>query len=221
MGERLRQQPVGEPGVARQQRPVQVRPEHASRATALEAALTVVAEAREHAPERLRARIELRPARMVLEPGQRSSPSRLELALDQDVADHARLAGDGLEREETDAGHVLAVEAAVAAAEQLVAAADGQDGRAARDRLVQRLRLVREVLGDEQLLAILASADVVEVVRARIDRVVRPDRRHPELVPPPGGPPREHGDVAAVGVDVEVVRIEVPDADRRHRERSQ
>ena len=147
--------------------------------------------------------------------------SGLELALDQHVADHAALARDGLEREEADAGHVLAVEAAVAAAEQLVAAADREHGRASLDRLVQRLRLPHEILRDEQLLSILPAADVVEVVLARHDRVAHPERRHLELVAAPRRPPREHGDVAAVGVDVEVVRIEVADADRRHPERSQ
>ena len=147
--------------------------------------------------------------------------SGLELALDQDVADHAALARDGLEREEADAGHVLAVEAAIAAAEQLIAAADSERRRSAFDRLVQRLRLREEILRHEQLLSILPAADVVEVVRARHDRITHPERRHLELVAAPGRPPREHGDVAAVGVDVEVVRIEVADADRRHPDRSQ
>ena len=68
---------------------------------------------------------------MVLEAGDRRPHPRLELALDQDVADHAPLAGDRVERQEADAGHLLAVAAAVAAAEQLVAAADGEQRRAA------------------------------------------------------------------------------------------
>ena len=193
----------------------------AAGAAALEAALAVVAEAREHASERLGAGIEARAAGVVLEAGERPLLAGLELALDQDVADHAPLARDGLEREEADAGHVLAVEAAIAAAEQLVAAADREHGRSAVDRLVQRLRLPREILRDEQLLAVLAAADVVEVVLARHDRVAHPERGHLELVAAPGRPPREHRDVAAVGVDVQVVRIEVPDADRRHCARSQ
>ena len=53
------------------------------------------------------------------------------------------------------------------------------------------------------------------------DPVVHPQRRHLELVPTPRGPALEHGDVAAVGVDVEVVRIEVADPNGGHRERSQ
>ena len=130
VGERLREQPVGEPRVTRQKRPVEIRADHAADTAALEAALAVVAEAGEHASEWLRAGIEARSAGVVLESGERPLLSRLELALDEHVADHALLAGDGLERKEADARHVLAVKAAVAAAEQLVAAAHGEQRRA-------------------------------------------------------------------------------------------
>ena len=116
---------------------MEVRADHAPGAAALVAALAVVPEAREHAPERLGAGIEVRAAGVVLEAGERPPLARLELALEQHVADHPLLAGDGLEREQSDARHVLAVEAAIAAAEQLVAAADGeQRGAAVDDRLV-------------------------------------------------------------------------------------
>ena len=117
----------------------------------------------------------MRPAGVVLEARERPLLAGLQLALEQHVADHAALACHGLEREEADAGHVLAVEAAVTAPEQLVAAADREHGRAARDRLVQRLRLRHEILGDKELLAILSTADVVEIVRARFDRVSHPE----------------------------------------------
>ena len=65
---------------------------------------------------------------------------------------------------------------------------------------------------DQSLLAILAAADVEEVDLADRYRVAHPDRPHVELVAAQGGALREHGDVAAVGVDVQVVRIEMPDA---------
>ena len=65
---------------------------------------------------------------------------------------------------------------------------------------------------DERLLAILAAADVEEVDLAGRDRVAEPDRAHVELVAARRGALREHGDVAAVGVDVQVVGIEMPDA---------
>src|SRR5205814_3457535 len=122
---------------------------------------------------------------------------------------------------EADTGHVLAVEAAIAAAEQLVAAADRERGHSTVHRLAQRLRLACEVLRNEQLLTVLPAADVVEVVLAGCDRVSHPQRRHLQLVPPPGRPPSEYRDVATVGVDVEVVRVEVSDPDRGHCERSQ
>ena len=114
------------------------------------------------------------------------------------------------------------MEAAVAAPEQLVAAADReQRGPAAGHRLLQRGGLRSKILGHEELLAVLAAAHVVKVVRAGDDRIVHPERRHLELVPAPGRSAFEHRDVAAVGVDVEVARIEVADADRRHAARSQ
>ena len=66
---------------------------------------------------------------------------------------------------------------------------------------------------DERLLAVLAAADVIEVDLADRHRVAHADRAHVELVAAAGGSLRKHGDVPAVGVDVEVVRVEVPDAD--------
>ena len=132
--ERLREQPVGEPRVARQQRPVEVRADRAAEPAALEAALAVVAEAGDDAAERLRTGVELRPAGVVLEARERPARARLELGLEQHVADHPPLAGDRLERQQADARHVLAVEAAIAAPEQLVAAADREERRAALER---------------------------------------------------------------------------------------
>ena len=162
--ERLRQQPVREPRVPRQQRPVEVRADGAADAAALEAALAVVAEAVHDAAERQRALVEQRAAGVVLESGERPAGP---LAVEQDVADHAALARDRVEREEADPGQLDAVAVAVVATEQLVAAADGEDGRAAGNSLVHGVRLRGEVDRDERLLAILAAADVQQVVRAR------------------------------------------------------
>ena len=114
---------------------MEVRADHAAETAALAAALAVVSEARDDATERRRSRIEPRPAGVVLEPGERPPLPRLELALEQDVADHPPLPGDGLERQQARTGHVLAVEAAVAAPEQLVAAADREHRRPAGDGL--------------------------------------------------------------------------------------
>ena len=112
------------------------------------------------------------------------------------------------------------MEAAVAAPEQLITAAHREEGSPARRSLLQRLRLRGEVARDEELLAILAASEVVQVVRARNDRVVHSDFRDVELVPTPGRARGKHGDVAAVGVDVQVVGIQMGDADV-HAARSQ
>ena len=119
-------------------------------------------------------------------------------------------------REEADAGQERAAPLPVAAPEELIAAADGEERRAAVDRIPDRIRPSGEVGGDQLLLAILATADVEEIVRAGLQLV--PDR-HPlddEVVAAERGSPRQHGDVAAVGVDVQVLRIEVADPDRGH-----
>src|SRR5713226_3904317 len=124
---RIPARPVGEPGVSRQERTVEVRADGSADPRSLVAALTVVAEAGDHAAERLGPRVEARTAHMVLEPGEGATHTSLELALEQDVADHAPLAGRGLERQQTGTRHVLAVKAAVAAAEQLVTATDREE----------------------------------------------------------------------------------------------
>src|SRR6266849_4135729 len=142
VGERLREQPVGEPWVARQERTVEVRTDGSADPRSLIAALTVVAEAGDHAAERLGPGVEAGTADVILEPGEGATHARLELAFDEDVADHAPLAGHGLERQQTSPRHVLTVEAAIAAAEQLVAATDCEERRAAlEDGRAQRLGL--------------------------------------------------------------------------------
>ena len=158
---------------------------------------------------------------MVLESGHRPAFPGVELALDEDVADHPAVAGDRLVREQADARLLDAVGVEVEAAEQLVAAADGEQRRAVRDVRPQRVALGGEVGCDQRLLAVLAAADVEEVDLAARHVVAGPDRADVELVPAPARPAFEHGDVAAVGVDVEVVRVEVADDDPRHAARSQ
>ena len=112
------------------------------------------------------------------------------------------------------------MEVTVRAAEELVAAADREQRGTGRDRLPDARRLRRQILRDQRLLAVLATADVEQVVVARPDRLGDRHRAHFELVAPPGRTPREHRDVAAVGIDVQVVRIEMPDNDL-HAARSQ
>src|SRR5207249_4191120 len=69
-------------------------------------------------------------------------------------------------------------------------------------------------------LAILAAPDVQQVVLARVKGLSDRHRPHLELVPPPRRPPGQHRDVAAVGIDVQIVGVEVPDDDL-HAARSQ
>src|SRR4029078_3073515 len=91
--------PVRESRIAREQGPVEVGAEHAAGPAVLVAALAVAGEARHHAPERLGALLEHRAAGVVLEAGQRARLAGLELAFEQDVADHPPLARDRVERE--------------------------------------------------------------------------------------------------------------------------
>src|SRR5215208_4665465 len=98
VGQRLREEPVGEPRIAGQEGAVEVRADRPPDATALEAAVAVVAEPCDDAAERLRADVEMRTAGVVLEARERALHARLELALEQAVADHPRVAGDGVER---------------------------------------------------------------------------------------------------------------------------
>ena len=200
---------------------MQVRAERATHATTLEAALAVVSEAGEHAAERDGPGIEQRATRMVLESGHGPAFARLELAFEQDVSDHAALAGEGLQREEPGALEPAAARIAIAAAEKLVAAAHGEQGGSPLDLRRQRAALLRQIGGDERLLAVLAAADVVEVASGRLDPVAEPDCTHLQLVPPPCCTLPQHCDVAAIRVDVQVVGIEVADDDRHVGTRSQ
>ncbi len=118
-----------------------------------------------------------------------------------------------MQREQADPRLLLAGDVAVEAAEQLVPAADGEERRAGLDLVAQRVRFAGEIVRDERLLAVLATTDVEEVDLAGRDLVVHADGAHLELVPARSRALRENGDVAAVRVDVEVIRIEVADAD--------
>src|SRR5262249_43233314 len=159
---------------------VQIRPDCTANPAAFKAALAVVAEPGDDATERPRTGVELRAAGVVLEPRERAHGAGLELALEQHVADHARVAGDRLAREEADAGQVLAVEAWVRAPQQRVAAADREQRGTAVDRRAHTGGLRDEVIGDQRLLAVLAAADVEQVVLARVDGVAHGNRAHVE-----------------------------------------
>ena len=85
---------------------MEIRPDDPAGAATLEAALTVVSEARHHTAERLGAVFEDRPPRVVLESGDRPTVARLELALEQHVTDHPPVAGHRMERKHPRAGQL-------------------------------------------------------------------------------------------------------------------
>ena len=110
--------------------------------------------------------------------------------------------------DEPRAGQLGPVEV-VGVAEQLKAAADAEDHRAAGGRGVQGVALDRrEVLGAERLVAVLAAAHVVEVVRVGVQRLagLRPGELETDAAPLAAALQEEQ--VAAVGVDVHQVRIQ-------------
>src|SRR4029077_7212702 len=128
--------------------------------------------------------------------------------------------GDRVDRQQPNARQLVTALVAIEVTEELIAAAHRQRRGSALDRLVQGGAQRCQSRRDQLLLAVLAAAHVEEVVLAGAHAVVRAERPHLELVPPPGGPLRQNGDVAAVGVDVQVVREEVAD-DEPHAASSQ
>src|SRR4029078_3960551 len=121
---------------------------------------------------------------VVLKAGQHAPAVQIEL--DRDVADQARpLLADGADVEQPHALDLLAVEA-VGAPEQLIAAADAEHDRVARRRALERVALGGEqVLGAQALVAVLAAAEVEEVVGVGIERLAEPARLHAEADPAP------------------------------------
>jgi hypothetical protein len=116
-------------------------------------------------------------------------------------------------REDGRAGHERPVAASVAAPEKLVTTADCKHRDAPFLRGSEALALRRQIGGDERLLSILATTDVQEVVCGRIELVGQSDRPNVQLVTAQRGPAGEHGQIAAVGIDVEVPGVQVPNAD--------
>ena len=135
---------------------------------------------------------------------------------DHDVADQARRTGDRVGIEDADARHPGAVDARVAVSGQLVSAADRQQHRPVGDGAVQRLGFGGgEVAGHDDLIPVLTAAEVVDVGVVR-DRVADAGLDHLERVAAPVQPTPQHGDVAAVGIDVQLAGIEVADPDGAH-----
>ena len=105
---------------------MKVRSDRAAEPAALESRAAVVAESVYDPAEGLGAFIENRLARMILEARDLECSTRLEAALEQDVADHPYVSGDGLMGEQPGSWHERSVTATVAAPQELVSAADRQ-----------------------------------------------------------------------------------------------
>ncbi len=103
--------------------------------------------------------------------------------------------------------------AAVAAAQELIAAAHGEHRDSALVGGPERVRLAREIGRDERLLAILAASDVEKIAGLRIERIAETHRANLELVAAQSSAPGKDRDVAAIGVDVEVVGVQMRDPD--------
>ena len=114
---------------------------------------------------------------------------------------------------EADARHVDVVAAEVAPPEELITATDGEHGGPLADALLDCVSLRGQIRRHERLFAILAAADVEQIVLPGRELVAERDRRHLELVASERSAPAQHRDVAAVGVDVQVVRIQMTDPD--------
>jgi hypothetical protein len=105
----------------------------------------------------------------------------------------------------------------IAAPEELIAAAYREERRACADRGFDPRPFRDQVRRDQRLLAVLAAADVEQVVLSCPDLVADRDRSDLELVPAARCTPGEDGDVPAICVDVQVVRIQMPDANLQDR----
>ena len=148
-------------------------------------------------------------------PGERPALARLELALEQHVADHPPLAGDRHERQQADARAARRRHGR------------GRSARAAGSRRTPRAR-PRRRRRPPRSAAALARRDRGRRApargpgrrrrrRGRARRAAARRRGRSRATssswPRQRRPPREHGDVPAVGVDVQVLRVQVADDD--------
>ena len=105
----------------------------------------------------------------------------------------------------------------VAVPEELVAAADREHDGAVVHRLRESGSLGRdEVARDDPLVAVLAASQIDEVMGPGVQRLAWPggDIREPE--PSPFAAPPQEQDVAPVGVDVHLLRVERHHAELHH-----
>jgi hypothetical protein len=192
---------------------VQVGADHVAATHALAAVAAVVAVAREHATQRPLGRAEIGTSAVVLE-ARDDARAVPKVGLDGAVADQPRSGlAHGVQVHQPNPREPLVAEL-VRAPEQLIAAADGEHHRTMAGGGVQGIPLGgRHVVGDGDLVAILAAADVEEVMGVGLEALADGARGEREAEPAPLAACAQHGDVAAIGVDVHELRIERADAE--------
>ena len=116
------------------------------------------------------------------------------------------------QRQYLGAGHLDTRPVAIAAPEQLVAAADRKQRRAVLERRRDLVMALGKVGRDQGLLAILPAAQVDQIALGR-KRLSDADTDDLQLAAAPLGPAAKDGNIAAIGVDIELIWIEVTEPD--------
>jgi hypothetical protein len=162
----------------------------------------------EDATQRLGAVAQIGAAAVVLESGDHPG-AVAEIDLDRHVADQARSRlANRPQVGQREAGDRLVPEL-VAVAEQLVTPADRQHHGATVNRPRDGVSLGAQHVGcDQALVAVLAAADVDQVRRGPVEFLAQTRRRVVEADPSPLAAPPQEQDVAPVGVDVHLVRVQ-------------
>lgn len=181
---------------------MQVGAENVVATSSFEPVLSVVAISTHHAPERFTLVAEVRATAVVLETGKLARLS-VHGNLDRDVADQS-WAGFANSSKIDDSESVDAsIIELVVLTEQLVSATDREDHLAGFGCGHQRFAFGSvNVVGDLNLVAVLAAADVVEVVGVGIDRIAIVDGGQLEIESMTRAAFLENHQIAAIRVDV-------------------
>src|SRR2546427_9257431 len=174
---------------------------------ALGLVLAVIAVPDDDGPERLRARAEVRPPGVVLEPDEIRVGS-----VDEEVPDEARVAGACRHVENPDAGNRRPSLGKVLVTQELVPATHREDRRTAVHGLLERGAVPSsQVSADDVLALVLAAAEEPDVGPIRVGPLADRIRTHLGVDPAPLRPLAERDDVPAVAINVHEVGIEMGD----------
>jgi hypothetical protein len=100
----------------------------------------------------------------------------------------------------------------------LVAAANPEHDCAVGSCLDKRVSFEFEQVGcAAALILVLAASEVEQIEAPGIDLIADPNRRHIAADRAPAAAILEHGDVASVGIDVQLIGVEGRDSKRRFR----